>query len=600
MPALTFLSTTTWLILVIDLILFTYAIYLRRTLFQDFSKGLTQVGRRLNKQGSRIPQWVEEAETSYRQASQSLETVNTAALIDQFYSQDRISLFLGRVYAYREAIENFLKVVPGLLLSLGLFGTFWGICTNLLNLSTILQLDAEVDAQVLGMSQVWEIMGPSLQSMATAFSSSLIGLSFSIILTGLVYTQWDTELVKDQLLSSVENYLDNVVQPTIEGTSRFDRSVDRMNEKFSSFLRDFGQTVRDAVNDAMQEKIGEIVEVNTRAAELTIKTQNRFFQSAESLRGSAEIFEAASTVLQSSALPDSMSRFTQDLSTIQDLFLESVESIQSSSGSLQASLVALFDATEAISQNSSEIQSLIQLLQPLLASSQKAIEQDIEYKDILVETTIELQESVKSIESLRQENQTYTQQSHEQISDLVQHLETLSDVLTQQANDSGDRQIQSLQALETYQQQLAQASQQALENYQNNFNQLQHLIGQIQTLTEKLAISSQATSTSPSPTQDSPTTTVTPSSTAPQSDGEIFKQAQQYLASGNLSDARSRLSYLLGKYPSDPRLCCAALELELKAGNLKPAERYWQKVQSSKNSELIRQGQQILRNFTRN
>ena len=33
------------------------------------------------------------AEQDYRRASQELETVNTTALIDQFYGQDKIDLF---------------------------------------------------------------------------------------------------------------------------------------------------------------------------------------------------------------------------------------------------------------------------------------------------------------------------------------------------------------------------------------------------------------------------------------------------------------------------------------------------------------------------
>lgn len=535
------------------------------------------------------------AEQDYRRASQELETVNTTALIDQFYGQDKIDLFLGGTHSYRESVENFLKIVPGLLLSLGLFGTFWGICVNLFNLSVTLQFDlAEANSQTGATNQIWESIAPSLQAMATAFSSSLIGLSLSIILTGLIYTQWDTDLVQAQLLSSVESYLDNVVQPTIEGVSRFDRSVDRMNEQFRIFLRNFGETVRDAVNDAMREKIGEIVEVNTRAAELTIRTQNRFSQSAESLRQSAEIFKTSSNTLQSSALPDAMLRFTQDLNALQDLFLESAESIQSSSGSLQASLVALFDATEAISQNSGEIQSIMQLLHPLIASSQKAIEKDIEYKDILVETTIELQESVKSVESLRQDNQTYTQKTYDQISELVQQLETLSSILTNQTQESHSLQTQSLQTLESYQQQLAQASQQALESYQNNFNQLQQFIQQLQTLTEQLNINSQDTPAKANPAQNPPTTPRTPSESPPQSDGDHFRQVQQDIALGNFFEARSRLSYLLSKYRGDPRLHFAGLELELKARDLVKAKGHWQRIQNSKNSEFIRKTQKIL------
>ncbi|MGD1919943.1 MAG: hypothetical protein ACFCAD_14270 [Pleurocapsa sp.] len=74
------------------------------------------------------PQIVDNLEARFRQASLKLEQVNTMALIDGLYSQEKLK-FLG-ISLRCEQWDYFCKALPNLLLAFGLLGTFIGICSK--------------------------------------------------------------------------------------------------------------------------------------------------------------------------------------------------------------------------------------------------------------------------------------------------------------------------------------------------------------------------------------------------------------------------------------------------------------------------------------
>jgi hypothetical protein len=74
----------------------------------------------------------------HRYAAVSLKTdrVNTIALVEVVYAEQHIRWPLGRISL--ERIDAYTRVLPNLLLSFGLIGTFIGITTNLVSLSGII------------------------------------------------------------------------------------------------------------------------------------------------------------------------------------------------------------------------------------------------------------------------------------------------------------------------------------------------------------------------------------------------------------------------------------------------------------------------------
>ncbi|MFO0409600.1 MAG: hypothetical protein ACK50H_05515, partial [Dolichospermum sp.] len=170
---------------------------------------LTNKVQRLIKTGIRgvQPKIIQTLEDRFEQASKQLEQVNTAALIDQIYSQETIKGFTFTC----EQIDYLCRILPNLLLAFGLLGTFLGITINLSTLSqTINQANAS-DVSNL----VTELKKP-LEGMSIAFTTSLTGLFFSALVT-IVNFIFNRGLAKYRLISSLEDYLDNVYFHKVQG-----------------------------------------------------------------------------------------------------------------------------------------------------------------------------------------------------------------------------------------------------------------------------------------------------------------------------------------------------------------------------------------------
>jgi hypothetical protein len=122
-----------------------------------------------------------------------------------------------------------VRVLPNLLLAFGLLGTFLGITLNLTGISELINLSGGGDVNLSIKLQ------KPLESMGIAFITSLIGLVCSSLITvnNIIF---NTNIAKFNLISCLEDYLDNILQPTVEGSSRLDKAVNRMVEKQEEFL----------------------------------------------------------------------------------------------------------------------------------------------------------------------------------------------------------------------------------------------------------------------------------------------------------------------------------------------------------------------------
>ena len=233
------------------------ATLLRFALYQHLVFLDERVRRLINRaERGNQPKIVKDLELRFREASRNLERVNTVALIDQTYSQEKVWLIDC------EQIDYFCRLLPNLLLAFGLLGTFLGITINLSALSQTISQTNTGDVSSL----ISELQAP-LEGMGIAFIASLIGILFSALLT-IVNLVKNTSLAKYKLISSLEDYLDNIYQPSIPGHTRIDKAVDRLVYEFQNFLGRFGTTVREAVESSLGEQIQQIVDVNRQSSEL--------------------------------------------------------------------------------------------------------------------------------------------------------------------------------------------------------------------------------------------------------------------------------------------------------------------------------------------
>jgi hypothetical protein len=316
------------------------AVILRFILYRYLAIRAEIIRRILNgRSPGRIPRILVELEENYKEASNHLEQVNSGALIDRVYSQEKV------LWVSCEQIDYFCRILPNLLLSFGLLGTFLGITINLSAVSeTISQTQSRDFSSLLP-----ELQKP-LQGMGIAFVTSLIAIGFSVILT-LVNFLFNTGAAKHQLLTALEDYLDNVYQPSLPGRTRIDKGVDRLVNEFSSFLYRFGDTVRDAVERSLGENIQKIVDLNQQSQELAIQVYSEFKSSSSTIARSADElkyaitafenaiaalmrstdrFEQASQTFERTTAPQKLLEATTNLTITQHKFSESVRKLSSS------------------------------------------------------------------------------------------------------------------------------------------------------------------------------------------------------------------------------------------------------------------------------
>ncbi|NER04521.1 MAG: hypothetical protein F6K17_18865, partial [Okeania sp. SIO3C4] len=284
------------------------------------------------------PRIIEDLEARFKEASQNLEEVNTAALVDGIYSQEKFDFLGFRLRCHQW--DYFSQALPNLLISFGLLGTFLGI---VINLSTLIQKINQVEATDIN-NLIDQLQDP-IQGMGIAFITSLIAVACSSLLT-VINLQWNTNLAREDLISYLEDYLDNILQPTIEGKSRLDKAVNRMVEKQNDFLNKFYENVTNAVESSLGKIAKEISEGNREAANLARQVYQRFTESsgtisnaagrfesvvnnfhniiADEMRPTVEEFNRASETFQQSQFPEKLSTATQNLDTIQQNFSNSI------------------------------------------------------------------------------------------------------------------------------------------------------------------------------------------------------------------------------------------------------------------------------------
>jgi exonuclease VII small subunit len=333
-------------------------IILRRYLYR-YLIDLTNKVQRLIKTGSAEgqPKIIQTLEARFEEASKQLEQVNTGALIDQIYSQETIKGFTC------EQIDYLCRILPNLLLAFGLLGTFLGITINLSTLSqTINQANAS-DVSNL----VTELKKP-LEGMSIAFTTSLTGLFFSALVT-VVNFIFNSGLAKYRLISSLEDYLDNVYFPEVQGDTRLDKIVNRMVSQQDEFLTNFGETVRKAVEQSMGKVAKQIADGNKETTDLARQVYEKFTASAGTISSAAnefqnsmsalnttsQIFKQSAETFNQSQFPLKLSLAVVDLSNTQQKFSESATSLAATTEVIKTVLTEVQNYSQTLIKLAEEI-----------------------------------------------------------------------------------------------------------------------------------------------------------------------------------------------------------------------------------------------------
>jgi hypothetical protein len=203
-----------------------------------------------------LTQIINEALTAARQHGGE---INTQAIIEHRFQTELKGLLI---------IERFLKSATGLMIILGLVGTFYGLTLSIGKLVALVSGDVTAAAELT--TSLTRGLTDALSGMSVAFSTSLFGISAAIIMTLLgVFTNVADR--RNALMVQLEAYLDNVLlgsfrnagadralglgtagSPSGEGLERmvagFGQSVARLEgavEHFEAALNTFSGSTRE-------------------------------------------------------------------------------------------------------------------------------------------------------------------------------------------------------------------------------------------------------------------------------------------------------------------------------------------------------------------
>ncbi|REJ40046.1 MAG: methyl-accepting chemotaxis protein [Microcystis flos-aquae DF17] len=468
------------------------------------------------------PKIISNLENRFKIASSQLDDVNTAALVDGLYHEEKFT-FMSKSLSC-EKWDYFVRVLPNLLLAFGLLGTFFGITLNLTGISTLIDIN-NVDMQSLG-----EKLKTPLESMGIAFITSLIGLACSSLLT-VINLIFNTNLAKVNLISSLEDYLDNILQPTVEGNSRLDKAVNRMVDTQKAFLTNFHSEVTRVLESSLREVAKEIADGNQETAKLVTQVCERltetagtlstgattfqrsafelneqvpiitqanreFTQSSQELKNSVLLFKQASELIEKSNFSGNIERFTASLAETQGRFSQSTAileqnigeiissnkrandlaeqvylNIQESSQKLQNSALGFLEASEKI-ESSQFANKLVQATADLMTAHQQ-----------FADSTTDLNQSTQSLASLTQDfhrSMTTMVELGIKITDLNQKSETILE-------QNQQRSVTEQEKLSNIQGELVKLIE-TVKTYQDSFNSESKQLGNqlINSLEEKL------------------------------------------------------------------------------------------------------------------
>jgi methyl-accepting chemotaxis protein len=370
------------------------AVCLRYSLYQHLTNSAKKVNRLLALESrGQQPKIVENLEKRFRQAREKLEQVNTMALIDGVYSQEKFTFF--RFSLRCEQWDYFCQTLPNLLLAFGLLGTFFGITINLSNISQTLDINPTLAQGSDYINEIISKLQAPLQSMGIAFVTSLIAILCSSLLI-IINLRYNTNLAKSLLISSLEDYLDNVFQCNIEGISRIDLAIDRMVNLQYDFLTRF------------HEKIGQVLETTIGNAANKMVTANQNFQNNVDTLVSRFQDVSGSLANTTSSFKESAFTLNQHIEIITKI----VPQVEEASRKLENGSIIFQLAANKIEQ--SKFSENLENITSDLATTQKAFSQSTAF---LGNRVIKITESHEQAVKLAEQVYTQLQQASEKLQD---------------------------------------------------------------------------------------------------------------------------------------------------------------------------------------
>ncbi|MGH7294466.1 MAG: hypothetical protein ACRELB_06025 [Polyangiaceae bacterium] len=177
------------------------------------------------------------------EAARRTDAPNTQAIIEDTFQAELGPLLLA---------ERFVRAATGLVLVLGLLGTFYGLTLSIGKLVHLVSADSGAVADVAG--AVTHGLTQALGGMAIAFSNSLVGIGSAVVLTVLGVVNGVTDR-RTALMIRLETYIDRLLPGRTHAGGGAAASVDAFGDsvarlegavaRFESALHRFSASTKD-------------------------------------------------------------------------------------------------------------------------------------------------------------------------------------------------------------------------------------------------------------------------------------------------------------------------------------------------------------------
>ncbi|WP_295536253.1 MotA/TolQ/ExbB proton channel family protein [Synechococcus sp. UW140] len=331
--------------------------------------------------------FVTSARTRYRRAAERIEDVDAYAIA----SGELGGYEVLRIWKWKinmGALSEIMASAPGVFITIGLLGTFFGLVLNLNELSNILSVGSGSSSSSPGdlVDRLGGILGP----MSTAFVSSLGGVFFSLLFW-LIAQVMGANRVANESEALLVAYLEQIVQADCNRYSLMRASVERMELCLAEFMSKFGERVGSAIDNAISKKIDDVFEAIKVGSDALAVYSCTMHQGVDSLSESSKLFFEASTYFSNSTFPLE--------------FGNSVNALVNSSTALSTSAQLVSSDLKEIAASKDNLKDDWDQAQSFMASSTQAatrvLEGTNEHTKLMNSALEELAESTKQLRSAR-------------------------------------------------------------------------------------------------------------------------------------------------------------------------------------------------------
>jgi exonuclease VII small subunit len=308
---------------------------------------------------------------------------------------ERLSLrLLGREVTAASA-HGWIHQSPGILISFGLLGTFWGLTVGLAQISGALAPGATPQQTMVALSAIVAPMG-------TAFQTSLIGLVLSLIV--LITSQLSgSRTCLERCESLLSSWLETVLPQELgdKVMTPLRQSIDELNQTSRKLPAELSKSVESAMQAAFAAKLESMFNANSSIVVEAQRATRQLSAVSSTLNECGQDFVAAATAFRQSNFPAALKDSVAGLLESKERLAVTSDTLSGRLQELRDSLSASQDQWQLLAKSAeTELQSCRQAVQQIqqglthMEQSSKALEEGVQISAVaakqLRETRLEV------------------------------------------------------------------------------------------------------------------------------------------------------------------------------------------------------------------